>query len=117
MAWYRLFDSRRWLANQETICAVNQKLIKMGLLECMSPGTWRYTPSGMELDVDLFAVFMGVFDVWEAPLVLEHHGFIDECDAVDLYARMSKKVSPESVLVGHVRRAYLGYGKASKRLH
>jgi hypothetical protein len=117
MAWHRLFDSRQWLADQETMCALNQKLIEMGLLECMSSGNLRYTPSAMELDVDLFAVFMGAFDVWEAPLVLEHHGLIDEWEIDDLYARMSRKASAESVLVGYVRRAYLDYGKANRFLH
>ena len=33
MAWYRLFNCRQWLADRETVCAVNQKLIKMGLVE------------------------------------------------------------------------------------
>jgi hypothetical protein len=119
MAWHRLFNCRQWLADRETVCGVNQKLIKMGLVECISPGTERYTPSGMdlELDLELFEVFMGLFDVWEVPLVLDHHGFIDECEADDLYARMSKKASPESVLVGYVRRAYLDYHRATKFLH
>ena len=67
MAWYRLFNCRQWLADWETIWALHQKLIKMGLVEHISSDTCRHTPLGTELDVDLFEVFMGLFDVWEVP--------------------------------------------------
>jgi hypothetical protein len=117
MTWHRLFNCHQWLADRETVCAVNQKLMKMGLVESTEPNAARYTPLGMELDLDLFEVFMGLFDEWEVPLLLNHYGFIDECEADDLYARMSEKVSPEAVLVRHVRRAYLDFGKATKFLH
>jgi hypothetical protein len=47
----------------------------MGLVEvvCVEPQTWRMTPLGKELDVKLFEVFMGVFDEWEVPMILEHY--------------------------------------------
>ena len=73
MAWNRLFNCRQWLADRETVWAVEQKLIKMGLVERISSDTWRNTPLGTELDVDLFEVFMGLFDVWEVPYILEDH--------------------------------------------
>jgi hypothetical protein len=43
LAWNRLFHSREWLADRETIYALNQKLIKMGLVEHISSDTWRNT--------------------------------------------------------------------------
>jgi hypothetical protein len=117
MAWHRLFDSHQWLADRETIRAVHQKLIKMGLVERVSSDTWRNTPLGKELDVDLFEVFMGHFDLWDMPLILEDHNLIDESEFDIIHARMSRKADPETVLVGYVRRAYLAYGKATKFLH
>ena len=60
MAWNRLFNCHPWLADRETIWALHQKLIKMGLVEHISSDTWRSTPLGTELDVDLFEVFMGL---------------------------------------------------------
>jgi hypothetical protein len=71
----RLFSGQPWLADRETCSAVNRKLIQMGLVEvvCVEPQTWRMTPLGKELDVKLFEVFMGVFDEWEVPMILEHY--------------------------------------------
>ena len=117
MAWHRLFTCRQWPAGRETVYAVNQKLIKMGLLERISSDTWQTTPLGRELDVDLFEVFIGVIDEWDALSILEEYDLIDEWDFDSLYARMCRKANPEVVLVGAVRRAYLDYGKASKLLH
>jgi hypothetical protein len=117
MAWHRLFNSRQWLADQETLYAVNLKLTKMGLIERISPDTWRFTLSGKELNVDLFEAFMGIWDVWEVPGILEEHRFIDEWEFDSLYAQMYRRANPESVLLGYVRRAYLDYGKANKFLH
>jgi hypothetical protein len=117
MAWHRLFTCRQWLAGRETVYAVNQKLIKMGLLERISSDTWQTTPLGRELDVDLFEVFIGVIDEWDALSILEEYDLIDEWDFDSLYARMCRKANPEVVLMGTVRRAYLDYGKASKLLH
>jgi hypothetical protein len=117
MAWHRLFNCRQWLADRETISAVHQKLIKMGLLEHISSDTWRNTPLGKELNIDLFEAFMGLFDVWEVPYILEDHHLIDEWESDSIWARMSRKADPEFVLADVVRRAYRDYGKASKFLH
>jgi hypothetical protein len=117
MAWYRLFDCCPWLPDQESFWAANQKLIKMGLLEQISSDTWQNTPLGKELDVDLFEVFMGHFDVWEMPYILEKHCLLDEWESERICTRMSRKDDPESVLLGVVRQAYLDYGRATKFLH
>ena len=117
IAWNRLFNCRHWLPDRETIWALHQKLIKMGLVEHISSDTWRNTPIGTELDIDLFEVFMGLFDVWEVPYILEDHGLIDEWESDSICARMARNANPESVLAGVVRRAYLDYGKATKFLH
>ena len=117
MAWHRLFHCRHWLADRETVRAVDQKLIQMGLREQISSDTWRNSPLGKELDVDLFEVFMGLFDEWEVPYMLEDHGLIDEWESDSICARMSRKADPELVLVEVVRRAYRDYGKDTKFLN
>ena len=86
-------------------------------MEQLSSNTWRITPLGKELNVDLFEVFMGLFDEWEVPYILEDHGLVDEWESDSICARMARKADPEVVLVGVVRRAYLDYGKASRFLH
>jgi|SRR5689334_4729200 hypothetical protein len=117
MAWHRLFNSRHWLADRETCWAANQKLIKMGLVEYLPSDSWRNTALGKELDVDLFAVFIGLFDAWEVPYILERHRLIDERESDGICARMSTKANAEFILVGFVRRAYLDYRKATDFLH
>jgi hypothetical protein len=117
MAGHRLFNCRHWLADRETFWAAHQKLVEIGLVEHISSDAWRNTPIGAELDVDLFQVFMGLFDVWEVPYILEDHRLIDEWDSDSICARMARKANPEFVLAGVVRRAYLDYGKATKFLH
>ena len=66
----------------------------MGLVErvCVEPETetWRNSPLGRELDVELFEVFMGLFDEWEVPNILEHYRLIDESEVDVICERMSK---------------------------
>jgi hypothetical protein len=117
MAWHRLFNCSQWLADRETFWAAHQKLIELGLVEHISLDTWRNTSLGKELDVDLFQAFMGLFDVWQVPYILEDHCILDEWESDGICARMARKANPELVLVEVVRRAYRDYGKSSKFLH
>ena len=114
----RLFGRQPWLADRETCSAVNRKLIQMGLVEvvCVEPETWRTSPLGKELDVELFEVFMGLWDAWEVPIILERYRLIDQPEADVIYARMDK-ADAESILSGYVKRAYFDYRKAAKFLH
>jgi len=114
----RLFGRQPWLADRETYSAVKRKLIQMGLVEVVSvePQTWRATPLGKELDVDLFQVFMGIIWEWDVVTILEDYRLIDKAEADALYARMEKG-DAESVVIGYVKRAYFDYRKATKFLH
>jgi hypothetical protein len=117
----RLFGRQPWLADRETSSAINRKLIEMGLVEvvCVEPKTWQtsqISPLGKELDIELFEVFMGLWDAWEVPIILEDYRLIGESEADVIYARMSKD-NAESVLSGYVKRAYFDYRKATKFLH
>jgi hypothetical protein len=114
----RLFSCQPWLADWETCSAYNRKLIQMGLVEevCVEPQTWRYTPLGKELDIDLFHVFIGLFCEWEVPGILEKYGLLSESEADTILESMTGANS-ETVLSGYVKRAYFDYRKATKFLH
>ena len=67
----RLFSDQPWLADREACVAIERKLIQMGLVEVVTtePPTWRHTPLGKELDVELFQAFMGHWSEWEVPMI------------------------------------------------
>ena len=90
----------------------------MGLVEqgCVEPQTWRNTPLGKELDVDLFEVFMGIIYEWDVPIILEEHGFLNESE-FDAIFECTSEANAEGLLIGYVRRAYFIYRKATKFLH
>ena len=114
----RLFSGRAWLADREIISAYNRKLLQMGLVEqvCGEPLTWQITPLGKELDVDLFQVFIGLWDEWEVPLILEEHGLLNESE-FDAIIECTSEADAERLLTGYVKRAYFDYRKATKFLH
>jgi hypothetical protein len=114
----RLFGRQPWLADRETCSAVNRKLIQMGLMEVVGvePPTWRITPLGKELDVELFAVFMGLIHEWDVPLILEEHGLLNESE-FDAIVECASEANAHCLLSGYVKRAYFDYRKAAKFLH
>jgi hypothetical protein len=80
------------------------------------PASQSITPLGKELDVDLFNVFLGMTEEWEAPIILEQYRLIDESEADAFYACI-KEADASAVLSGYVKRAYFEYRKATKFLH
>ena len=87
-----------------------RKLIQIGLVEQVrdEPLTWRITPLGEELDVDLFAAFMGITWEWEVPVTLERAGLLSEseCDAI---FECTSETDAETLLAEYVKRAYFDY--------
>jgi hypothetical protein len=114
----RLFSGRPWLADRETTSAYHRKLIQMGLVEqaAVEPPTWRYTPLGKEVDIELFEVFMGLFYEWDVPLILEEYGLLNESE-FDAITECTSDADAERLLSGYVKRAYFDYRKAAKFLH
>jgi hypothetical protein len=114
----RLFSGQPWLAERETISAYHRKLIQMGLVEqvCIEPPTWRDTPLGKEVDIELYQVFIGLWYEWEVPLILEQHGFLNESE-FDAIIECTSEANAERLLSGYVKRAYFDYRKAAKFLH
>ena len=71
---------------------------------------------GKELNVDLFQVFIGLWDEWEVPLILEEYGLLNESE-FDAIIECTSGADAERLLSGYVRRAYFIYRKATKFLH
>ena len=113
----RLFSAQPWLADRETCSAYDRKLIQMGLIEQVrdEPPTWRNTPLGNELDVDLLQVFMGIICEWDVPIILEEHGLLNE-SVFDSIIECTSEADAETLLSGYVKRAYFDYRKG-KSLH
>ena len=103
----RLFSGQPWLADGETCDAIHRKLVQMGLWEQDrdEPLTWRITPLGKELNVELFEVFMGLIHEWDVLPTLAHCGLIDESEG-DEICECKSDADAESVLIGYAKRAY-----------
>jgi hypothetical protein len=72
----RLFGAAGWPVDRESANRLQTTLMQMGLVEEV-PGkadTWRNTPLGNELHLVLPEVFMGFWDEWEVPEILEEYG-------------------------------------------
>jgi hypothetical protein len=86
MIFARLFGRGRWLADRETAAILSRRLEQMGLEERVSGDreTWRSTPLGRELHSHLLMLFLGLWDEWEVPMILQDYGVIDdlECEAI-----------------------------------
>jgi len=86
-------------------------LLQMGLVEEV-PGeadTWRNTPLGNELHLVLLEVFMGFWDEWEVPEILEDYGLIEKWEVHRLRRVLSAGAGWEQTLKDSVRRAYLAF--------
>src|SRR3977135_4156958 len=80
MVFARLFGRRRWLADRESAAILSRRLEQMGLEERVprDSDTSRSTPLGKELHSHLLMVFLGLWDEWDIPMILEDHDLIDD---------------------------------------
>ena len=115
----RLFGRGRWLADRETCRALERTMMQLGLWERVpgAPGTCQNTTLGKELSLDLYLVFVGLFDEGDIPIVLEHHRLIDESLVDCLYTRLEAGADPETLLRGYVQHAYFIFHKTAIRLN
>jgi hypothetical protein len=61
-------------------------------------------------------VFIGLWDAWEVPIILEDYRLIDESEVDVIYAGMDKG-DAEAILIRYVKRAYFDYRNVTKFLH
>jgi hypothetical protein len=114
----RLFGGGPWLTDPETAVALQKRLEHMGLEERVlgTNNTWRNTPLGKELRLDLLMVFMGLWDEGEIPMILEDYGLIDDLETQHLLDLLEAGREPEIVLKKSVREAYFKHYKTTKLL-
>jgi len=80
-----------------------------------SPGTSRWIALGNELNLDLLMAFVGAWDIWEIPYILEEYGYIKESQAEELCA--GPLVEAERKLRWYVLQAYLQFCNHSHPPH
>lgn len=105
----RLFGNRPWLADREACDSISTRLDDLGLQQQVSDDTSRTTALGKELELDLVMVFVGLWDEWQVPSILEQYGLIDEIDESRIYDQLETSDNPEYVLRPWVRKAYLDH--------
>jgi hypothetical protein len=59
-------------------------------------------------------VFLGLWDEWEIPGILEDHGLIDDLEAQHMQDLLQAGRDPEIALKEYVREAYFKYYKTTK---
>jgi hypothetical protein len=106
-----------WPAHREGLEAFSRTIRDLGLNEEVAgqPGTTRCTALGRELKLDLMMVFVGAWDMWEIPGVLEEFGYIDEADTDDLCS--AQPVEIERRLRWLVLRTYFEFCNRPERLN
>ena len=107
----RLFGSGKWLGDPESDSALVRLLRDLNLEEeiCSDTATRRNTALGNELDMDLLAVFLGLWNPWDAVMILEDFELIDEIEARQLYSGLAAEKDPERLMRTQVQAAYLKY--------
>jgi hypothetical protein len=113
-----LFGTAAWPVDRESANRLDITLLRMGLVEQV-PGevdTWRNTPLGNELHIDLLEVFMGLWDEWEIPTILEQYGLIEETEVHRLWRVLNAGAGWERAFKDHVRRAYFAFYNPTRAL-
>jgi hypothetical protein len=121
----RLFVGPWYATDRATNDAIHEKFIALGLIEEADGGLGSsyHTPLGNELNVQLFEVFVGHWDAWEVPMILEDFCLIEKAESEALFDRLAQaeerhapleNAAVEAILLPHVRRAYFKYRQATK---
>ena len=110
----RLFGDGTWLVDAKpTANVLTRTLEELGLTETLPDGiTYRYTRLGKELDLDLQTVFMGLYDVGDAIIILEERNLLATNEADALFELWEKHETQfEHSLRVRVQQAYRDYHK------
>src|SRR3981081_4502336 len=98
MVFARLFGRRRWPAARESPAILSRRPERLGRGERV-PGesdTSRSTPLGKELHSHLLMVFLGLWDEWDIPMILEDHDLIDDLEAEYIWDLLGAGRDPET---------------------
>jgi hypothetical protein len=107
LADFQLLGGGSWPANRESVTSCLRMLKEMGLSEDVPevPGDTRTTALGWELNVDLMAVFAGVWDIFDIPFVLESAGYLERDEERAIWEN-STEAEANRRIHGYVLRAY-----------
>jgi hypothetical protein len=116
IADYRLLGPGDWPADPETYATFIEMILELGLYEEI-PGyvdEIRTTQLGIELRVDLMAVFSGCWDPFEIPDFLADQGYLDINEADELCELPESEFEDRlHAVVYRVYRQYSGHSKWS----
>jgi hypothetical protein len=119
MIFHRLFEGDQSLADRETAPVLTKRLEQLGLEERVpaEKDTWRSTALGRELHFDLLSVFLGLWDEWEVPTILEKYGVIDDLECEAIWDAFEAGRDPETILKKYVLKAYFAHYKLPKLMN
>ncbi len=108
MVWARLFDNTApWPVVGSELEDFHRTFETLGLVETVpgKRGGWRNTTLGNSINLDLLMVFLGIWDRFEVPWILQQNGLIDatECDWLWDLLGVDDSYAP---LLPAIRRAY-----------
>jgi hypothetical protein len=103
-----LFGSGRWPPDPGPVCS---RLSEMGLTEKLArdPQSSMYTELGKTVQVDIFEVFLGVYDEAEIPFILEQFGLFRRAESEWLWDRLEAGENVWPWMRVRLRRAYREY--------
>jgi hypothetical protein len=106
---YYLLGPGTWPLDRDLLPAFLKTMRELGLDEDVpdSPGTTQSTSLGKELKLDLLMAFVGAWDIWEIPYILEANGFLEVPEAEELYN--GPPLEAERKIRWYVLRAYLKF--------
>jgi len=98
---------------------VNAALDKLGVEECVDGrGTFRLSQIGKEVDADLFRIWLGGFEAWDALWIIEERELICSIDAEEMWERIEAGDDVKRELRLLLQQSYLTYcGNRYRRSH
>ena len=117
IADHYLLEPGNWPAKRECLPTFFKTVRNLGLDEDVpeSPGTKQPTLLGNELHLDMLMAFVGAWDMWEIPHVLESNGYLEESEADELW--FGPLIQAERKLYQYVLRAYFKFCNRSRLLN
>jgi hypothetical protein len=105
-----LLGEGSWPVPTEALPSLYKTFRELGLNEdCPDdPDCERSTALGKELRFELFLAFVGAYDMWDIPIILEENGYLEESEAEEIYWHLPP-LQAERKLHRYVLRAYRKY--------
>lgn len=104
----RLFGKKSWPVDTDSTGGVRATWLELGLIENVAgkDQTFRNTPLGNELNIDLMDAFMGFWDPFDLLEVLERRGLIHKKDAKHLRRVLNRGAGWDRIFKAYVLHAY-----------